>query len=756
MEEEIAISTNEEELETEISPAIDGIAQLIEALNNFTTLESKIDFLNQYMESEDIDFTDISDIIFETLSEATYEVDSSEGAIDASSVGKFASWLVSVDPEAAAIYVDEILSEHSELTEELTAEISLNLSEMENIDLEDSAEFASEMASINMESAGLIAAGVTQLIGSQSLQFINAVSSSMDNNMSQSMAKIIIEEMSNVSQIINELSQERYNEEIEFQSELIKKKFSNDELLIRMDDPNWQVYNQELMSLYENNLLIKPSIDAGSMLDMVGALVGDENLNEDIISGLGQAMGKMMNYGYMQPDLSALDNNSFDEDKIASLVDSTIETVDVNMVAQYMDPEFMLELETDQIFQESINSKNQLLFGTNNLVNFDDDIYNNVYNPVDLPALGSFVESFNLGVSENVQEEKNISFDTNIYYQSTLEESLISQYQSELTSNISLTYSLIQREITGQKQIEQEEEEQSEIVYTPYTWAGTRDYTYNSKADYDAAVAGGYAGFRSLAEKQADEIFKSLDIIVGTSGNDTNLNGSYINARIFGLEGDDGINGGEGADIIYGGDGNDHIGGGASNDIIYGGFGNDNLSGNGGEDIIYGGEGNDYLDPMGIGGTLYGEEGADIFAFHTYGIPSITSNKLDTHVIKDWNPAEGDKIFWNVGDYFAATPGSTRYGIQTSDQKVLNQATPFADGNLEYEHSGGNTYVRTSQVDWWVSPGWYNQGGELVDGVMKYGRKPYEFHSQQDSGYVFHIEGIVTLDDTNITTDVSV
>ena len=90
-------------------------------------------------------------------------------------------------------------------------------------------------------------------------------------------------------------------------------------------------------------------------------------------------MGKMMNYGYMQPDLSALDNNSFDEDKIASLVDSTIETVDVNMVAQYMDPEFMLELETDQIFQESINSKNQLLFGTNNLVNFDDDIYNNVY-----------------------------------------------------------------------------------------------------------------------------------------------------------------------------------------------------------------------------------------------------------------------------------------------------------------------------------------------------------------------------------------
>ena len=160
-----------------------------------------------------------------------------------------------------------------------------------------------------------------------------------------------------------------------------------------------------------------------------------------------------------------------------------------------------------------------------------------------------------------------------------------------------------------------------------YGTAGYRPaYTYTSQAEYDAAISGGYVGFGSLAAKQADNIFKSLDIFAGTSGNDS-LNASGIDARMFGLAGNDQLNGGQGADIIYGGEGDDRLGGGSSADILYGGLGNDYLEGNGGADTLYGGAGDDYLYPMAQGGTLYGGDGADTFAFATkYDFSYLTTS----------------------------------------------------------------------------------------------------------------------------------
>ena len=149
---------------------------LTESLNNIPSLEGKLEFINQYLKSENLDFEEISEIIFENIPNAIYEIDSSEGTLDTSLIGRFASWLISIDPEAGAIYVDEVMKANPEFVNELSAEISLNLSETENIDIATSANFASEMAELNIESAGLITAGLTQLIGADSAQFINVVS----------------------------------------------------------------------------------------------------------------------------------------------------------------------------------------------------------------------------------------------------------------------------------------------------------------------------------------------------------------------------------------------------------------------------------------------------------------------------------------------------------------------------------------------------------------------------------------------------
>ena len=380
---------------------------LIESLNNIPSLDGKLEFINQYLKSENLEFEEISEIILENIPNALYEIDSSEGTLDTSLVGKFASWLISIDPEAGAIYVDEVMKTNPEFVNELSAEISLNLSETENIDIATSANFATEMAELNIESAGLITAGITQLIGADSAQFINVVSNSMSDQMSENMAQIMVQDMYIMSQIINELSQERFNEEIEFQSDLIRKKYTNDELLIRMDDPKWEAYNQELSSLYENSTLIKPSMEAGLMFDAVEALIGEENFNDQIISDLGKTMGDMMNFGFMPPDLSELDNKNVNDSKMSSLVENTIQNVDVNMVAQYMDDNFLSELDTDEIYQDSIQSDSEFMFGMTDPINLDSDMYNNVYNPINLDNLGTFVENFNQGLDEYYEGNKN-------------------------------------------------------------------------------------------------------------------------------------------------------------------------------------------------------------------------------------------------------------------------------------------------------------------------------------------------------------
>jgi Ca2+-binding RTX toxin-like protein len=81
------------------------------------------------------------------------------------------------------------------------------------------------------------------------------------------------------------------------------------------------------------------------------------------------------------------------------------------------------------------------------------------------------------------------------------------------------------------------------------------------------------------------------DNIIGTFGDDPDLDGTAQRDRIYGLGGQDTITGFGGNDQCYGGSGADTISCSGGNDRIDGGFGEDELSGNTGNDTILAADG---------------------------------------------------------------------------------------------------------------------------------------------------------------------
>ncbi len=83
-------------------------------------------------------------------------------------------------------------------------------------------------------------------------------------------------------------------------------------------------------------------------------------------------------------------------------------------------------------------------------------------------------------------------------------------------------------------------------------------------------------------------------VVVGYNGNDKiELEEIAVNAWIYGGDGNDTIESGDGDDHLYGGNGNDDLDGGDGDDFLSGGDGNDKLDGGRGSDIMEGGAGND-------------------------------------------------------------------------------------------------------------------------------------------------------------------
>jgi Ca2+-binding RTX toxin-like protein len=93
-------------------------------------------------------------------------------------------------------------------------------------------------------------------------------------------------------------------------------------------------------------------------------------------------------------------------------------------------------------------------------------------------------------------------------------------------------------------------------------------------------------------------------LIIGTVFNDGPIQvAAGKQGIVFGMAGNDVINGADKRDYLFGMDGNDIINGNGDNDFILGGNGDDLLHGNAGDDWIWGEDGKD---------KLWGEEGGDL------------------------------------------------------------------------------------------------------------------------------------------------
>jgi len=86
-------------------------------------------------------------------------------------------------------------------------------------------------------------------------------------------------------------------------------------------------------------------------------------------------------------------------------------------------------------------------------------------------------------------------------------------------------------------------------------------------------------------------VIEASVVILGTEGDDRVTSPSSGDDQMFGLDGNDYLNGGVGSDHLYGDDGDDELQGGEGDDHLYGGSGSDKLKGNDGSDTYYWGRG---------------------------------------------------------------------------------------------------------------------------------------------------------------------
>jgi len=135
------------------------------------------------------------------------------------------------------------------------------------------------------------------------------------------------------------------------------------------------------------------------------------------------------------------------------------------------------------------------------------------------------------------------------------------------------------------------------------------------------------------------------DILRGGDGDDT-LNGDAGFDALYGEAGDDTMNGGADSDTLNGGDGNDTLNGDAGNDTLHGDNGNDTIHGGADDDVIDGGSGTD---------ALYGDGGDDRLSQNFGGPNEIMDGGSGTDT-GDWSYSTGDQ--WNI----SLTDGTAKIG----------------------------------------------------------------------------------------------
>ena len=216
-----------------------------------------------------------------------------------------------------------------------------------------------------------------------------------------------------------------------------------------------------------------------------------------------------------------------------------------------------------------------------------------------------------------------------------------------------------------------------------YTREGTTYVIFDTSQDSQPAPS---SPPQPIASTQAtpyhDKLYGSLfgDRLFGLGGNDT-IDGGDGDDDISGDGGGDSLFGGNGSDILAGGNNNDTLFGGRGADFLNGGNNQDKLIGDAGQDTLVGGadndrleggEGNDILngiDPsnsqvqLGEQDTLVGGEGADLFILgdenkvYYDDRNSATEGSTDYAFIEDFNPAEdkiqlkGDRSLYSLSSY---------------------------------------------------------------------------------------------------------
>ncbi|WP_424928303.1 calcium-binding protein [Amaricoccus tamworthensis] len=142
-------------------------------------------------------------------------------------------------------------------------------------------------------------------------------------------------------------------------------------------------------------------------------------------------------------------------------------------------------------------------------------------------------------------------------------------------------------------------------------------FTTHWNFDYEINLATGLTNYvgESFTEFENLVTGDGNDVLQGTNGANT-INASDGHDEISGSGGDDFLLGGNDDDTIYGGQGDDDIYGGNDDDWMHGNAGNDYIHGGSGDDTLLGGWGHDRL----IGGYgadhLIGGPGDDTFDFN--------------------------------------------------------------------------------------------------------------------------------------------
>ncbi|WP_341870315.1 calcium-binding protein [Paracoccus shanxieyensis] len=219
--------------------------------------------------------------------------------------------------------------------------------------------------------------------------------------------------------------------------------------------------------------------------------------------------------------------------------------------------------------------------------------------------------------------------------------------------------------------------------------------------------------------------------IMGTPRNDTLTAGRY-GSNMYGLAGNDLMQGGDGNDMMQGGDGNDWLNGYAGDDqlsgnngddVIRGGAGNDVIRGGNGNDTLYGGDGTDTIQGEAGDDRIYGERGDD-FIVDQLGNNAIWAGFGNDRIIT--GPGH-DTIFGQDGDdninsaggndRIWGGPGNDTINAGAGDDLVYGDAGDDliygGDGNDHLSGDDGNDTLAGHGGNDWLGGG---AGNDLLIG----------------------------------------